>query len=250
MHSYKTEAIVLDSSEIFDTDRSLLLFTYELGKIRARARGVRKPTSRLAGHLLPCLPTFIELAETNGNYLITSALISGQDAAAYPSDALLFQRQAGIIAETVNRLFVDGEAHPEIFDGLMYTMDRLRALCGNSDEPRARLVATEFVVKALAELGYRPQLQQDVVSGQPVGADFLAWSSLLGGIMGEETYRNHSGQGLRITYVQSVVALRQLLRPQFVAERIGMPDEVLNEVCALAYDYLQTVVGQPLRSLA
>ncbi len=49
--TFRTEAIVLRRKDFGEADRILTLFTPELGKIRALAKGIRKPASRKAGHL-------------------------------------------------------------------------------------------------------------------------------------------------------------------------------------------------------
>ncbi|MFQ5886561.1 MAG: DNA repair protein RecO, partial [Anaerolineae bacterium] len=48
---YRAEAIVLRRMNLGEADRLLTLYTPEWGKIRVVAKGVRKPTSRKAGHL-------------------------------------------------------------------------------------------------------------------------------------------------------------------------------------------------------
>jgi len=48
---YKTDAIVLRRSNLGEADKILTLYTPNLGKIRAIAKGVRRPTSKLGGHV-------------------------------------------------------------------------------------------------------------------------------------------------------------------------------------------------------
>ena len=48
---YDTEAIVLRAMPLGEADRLLTLFTPGMGKLKATARGVRKVTSKLGGHL-------------------------------------------------------------------------------------------------------------------------------------------------------------------------------------------------------
>src|SRR5689334_20572083 len=50
-HVYSTEAICLRRTDFGEADRILTLFTPAYGKVRAIAKGVRRTTSRLAGHL-------------------------------------------------------------------------------------------------------------------------------------------------------------------------------------------------------
>ena len=50
---YVTDAIVLSRFDLGEADRVLTLITPEHGKLKAIAKGVRRPTSRLGGSLEP-----------------------------------------------------------------------------------------------------------------------------------------------------------------------------------------------------
>jgi DNA repair protein RecO (recombination protein O) len=250
MRERKTEAVILDTTDIFDADRSLLLFTREFGRLRARARGVRKPTSRLTGHLLHYIPTQLELVENGEWYLVVQAQIVSHYAAAetYPKDALLFSEQAALLAETMNRLFQDHDPHPAIYDGLVYTLDRLRDLCDTENRRKAELGVAEFVFKCLAELGYRPELFHCAATDADLTEDYIGWSSRVGGLLSREGYQM-AEDAFRLSSPKVAVALRQLLRAEFMAERLGMDEEVQAEAVRIIYHYAQTQMGQPLRSL-
>lgn len=254
MREKKTEAIILDSRDIFDADRSLLLFTKNFGKIRARAKGVRRPTSRLTGHLLIYLPTQLELVETGEWYLITQAnLRQSPQGNTYPADSLSFLKQAAILAEAINKLFIEQDSHPVIYDGLSYTLERLNHICATESdeaEQKAALVVAEFLLKALGELGYRPELKHCVVTNKPVSEDFIAWNSRLGGILSQEGFELVFQQGFPVDSSGSIVVLRELMKPSFMAEKLTMSKKVRQEVSRLIYDYLQTQIGLPLKSLS
>ena len=49
--NYQTEAIIIKKIKLGEADRILTLYTPHLGKIRAVAKGVRRPRSKMAGHL-------------------------------------------------------------------------------------------------------------------------------------------------------------------------------------------------------
>lgn len=49
--TYKTEGIILKRTNFGEADRILTIFTKHYGKIRARAPGIRRTTSRKAAHL-------------------------------------------------------------------------------------------------------------------------------------------------------------------------------------------------------
>ena len=62
-HSFGVEAVVLRHSEYGEADRILTLFTRQRGKTRAIVRGVRRVTSRKAGHLEPFTHVKLQLAK-------------------------------------------------------------------------------------------------------------------------------------------------------------------------------------------
>jgi len=248
MRQIKTEAVILDTVDVFDADRSLLLFTEELGKLRARARGVRKPTSRLGGHLLSYLPVRCELVAGASGFLIVQAQLGTAADAVYPDNPLIFLQQASTIAEAVDKLFIDQEPHPEIYGGLTYTMGRLLDRCVQGDLEGIVAIPAEFLLKCLVELGYQPQLYHCVVTGQAITADFTAWSTSLGGVLSEAGYREVADR--QMVQSKSIIALREFAKPTFMAERLNMPDGVAQEVFKLIFEYLQYQIGKPLKSLS
>ena len=252
MRELKVEAVILDAKDIYDADRSLLLFSRELGKVYVRARGVRKPTSRLTGNLLPYLPTQLELVRTGDNLTVVQAQVLVRAGnSIYPENPLLYLKQVQGIAEALNRLFIEREPHPAVYGGLIYVLERLRILYDQSGgEAKARLLVTEYLLKCLVELGYRPQLDTCVATGLPLDPDFLAWSDKLGGTLSETGYRQMDAEGSRLSSKLTVVALREFLKPAFSAERLKVPQEIAEEAGVVARGYLQYQIGAPLRAFA
>lgn len=77
MAEYFTEAIVLDKKEVGDFDGLISLYTKDLGKVVAKARSIRKITSKLAGHLEPLNFVRVRLVEKNG-FQVVDALAPRQ----------------------------------------------------------------------------------------------------------------------------------------------------------------------------
>ena len=50
---YKTEAIIIKRVKLGEADRIITFYTPHLGKLQGVAKGVRKITSKLGGHLEP-----------------------------------------------------------------------------------------------------------------------------------------------------------------------------------------------------
>src|SRR5574341_2449615 len=68
---YKTEAIVLRGRRLGEADRILTLYTPGFGKIDAKAKGVRKTTSRMSGHLQPLTRCVLQLAQGHVSDVLT-----------------------------------------------------------------------------------------------------------------------------------------------------------------------------------
>ena len=75
--TYRTEAIVLRRKDIGEADRILTLFTPGAGKVRAVAKGIRKPRSRKAGHLELFTCAKLLLAVGRDLDIITQAEVCG-----------------------------------------------------------------------------------------------------------------------------------------------------------------------------
>ena len=73
MLEYVSEAVVLDREENGDLDAVSFIFTKKFGRLRAKAKSVRKITSKLASHLEPGNLSQVRLVEKNG-FQITDAL--------------------------------------------------------------------------------------------------------------------------------------------------------------------------------
>src|SRR5438876_10127095 len=50
---YRTPAVVLKRMDLGEADRILTFYSRDIGKLRAVAKGIRRSTSRSAGHLEP-----------------------------------------------------------------------------------------------------------------------------------------------------------------------------------------------------
>ncbi len=73
MQEYVSEAIVLEKKTFGDCDSRYSIFTRRFGKMVAKAKSVRKITSKLAGHLEPGNIVRVRFIEKNG-LQITDAL--------------------------------------------------------------------------------------------------------------------------------------------------------------------------------
>jgi DNA repair protein RecO (recombination protein O) len=152
--NYQTEAIIIKKIKLGEADRILTLYTPHLGKIPAVAKGVRRPRSKMSGHLELLTHSLISLARgknidtVTGVQTINSFLLLKSD--------LKLTSCALYTTELVNQFAAENlENHP-LFQLLLETLHRLQL--GGDNE----LVLRYFELRLLKEVGYRPQLEQCV----------------------------------------------------------------------------------------
>ena len=68
---YKTEAIIVRQRKLGEADRFLTVYTPALGKLDVKAKGVRKMTSRLSGHLQPLTRCMLALVQGHAGDVVT-----------------------------------------------------------------------------------------------------------------------------------------------------------------------------------
>jgi DNA repair protein RecO (recombination protein O) len=165
--SFRVEAVVLRHSDWGEADRLLGLFTLEMGKVRAVAKGVRKLRSRKAGHLEPFTRVSLQLARGRDTLLVTQA----ETVAAYLAlrDEILRATYASYVVELLDRFtYEEGENRP-LYRLLVNTLERLSTGSHNAeasglqnqqvDERRSLDIAVRFYEMRLLDLvGFRPEL--------------------------------------------------------------------------------------------
>ncbi|HEX2324037.1 MAG TPA: DNA repair protein RecO, partial [Chloroflexota bacterium] len=70
---YRTEGVVLRRQDFGEADRIISLYSPQHGKIRAIAKGVRRPRSRLGGHVELFTHVTVLVAQGRNLDLITQA---------------------------------------------------------------------------------------------------------------------------------------------------------------------------------
>lgn len=139
----KTTAIVLNSVPCtVDGARDLELFSIDMGKIFARARGVEKPKAKLAAATQPfCFGEF-SLAERGGRYTITDVYVHDTFfQIAYNLDGFVI---ASSFLEIASKLSLAGENNLELFKLLV---NSLKAIVYDKKNPSVAFI--EFVVQSL-----------------------------------------------------------------------------------------------------
>ncbi len=193
---YKTPAIVLRQRKLGDADKIVTLYTANLGKLDAVAKGVRRVTSRLAGPVEPLSHGSFLLAHGRNLDIITQA----QSIEAFQPlrEDLSRLSRALYAAELVDRFT---EERAENFALYRLLLDTLRRLAQRDD---LDLVLRYFEMALLGQLGYRPELRQCVVCTTALEATANSWAPSAGGVVcprcrpGETALRSLSVNALKV----------------------------------------------------
>ncbi len=219
--SQRVEAVILRHSDWGETDRLLVLFTREKGKIRAIAKGVRRIRSRKGGHLEPFTRSSLQLALGQDFWLVTQA----ETVAFYPAllEDLLRTGYAAYMIELVDRFTMEEGQNIALYSLLADTLRRI------AEEPDPFLAVRYGELRMLELFGFRPELFHCVQCGKAIQAEDQFFSAELGGALCP-----HCGLGLREARPVSVEALkylRHLQRSSYsAAKKAVIPAHIRNEM--------------------
>lgn len=105
MLEFVTEAVVLDKIGQGEQDARVYLYTEELGKISAKAKSLRKITSRLAAHLEPGNLVSARIIDKNGPQVIDALTISRSKVQRESLQALLLLKEAAVESQPDSELW-------------------------------------------------------------------------------------------------------------------------------------------------
>jgi len=232
---------VLAHSQYGEADRILRLFTLRLGKVQAIAKGIRKVTSRKAGHLEPFTRVALLLARGRTFFIVTQA--EALDAYLPLRGDLESLGRAAYVIELVDRFTYEAGENTALYRLTVRTLERLAA--GH----RPALVLRYFEMRLLDVLGFRPQLFECVLCGAEIRPEDQFFSALHGGVV---CPRGHATtQGLRPVSQDALRYLRHFQRSGYPQARRAAPaPEIWREMETLMEHYLTFLLERSLNAPA
>lgn len=174
--SIRTQAIILSRRDFGEADRLLTLLTPSRGKLRAIAKGARKPSARLSGHVELFARSDCLLHQGRNLAILTQAELLEPYLGL--RDDLQRGAYASYAAELLDRFTADDD---EDASGLFALLDDTLARIANFRDPR---LATRFYELALLDLvGFKPELSECVITRLPLSPEAQFFSSDEGGVV-------------------------------------------------------------------
>ncbi|MEE8363104.1 MAG: DNA repair protein RecO [Dehalococcoidia bacterium] len=240
--AFSTEAVVLRHSDLGEADRLLTLLTPARGILRATARGARRPTSKLGGHLDLLCYASLSVHEGRSLHTITQA----DTISAFRE----MRRDIGrlshglYLAELAGGFSVEDAPAPAVFRLLVNALGWLES----ADSPD--LLVRWFELRLLSLTGFRPELYACVECSSALEAEDHVFSPERGGIVCPAC-RGTGSDVLLPAAVPTIKVLRYLDRNDYATVAgLQVDDEERRPVERLLRGHLHAVLDRSPRSAA
>jgi len=239
--NYQTETIIIKKVKLGEADRILTFYTPHLGKIQGVAKGVRRPRSKMAGHLELLTHSTVSLAR--GRNLDTITGSQTIDSFLPLKSDLELTSYALYVIELINQFTADSVENCPLFQLLLETMHRL---CRGSN---SEVVLRSFEMHLLDLVGYRPQLGRCISCRLPLEPVTNYFSPPAGGMLCPGC--SNSQSSVRPISVNAIKVLRWLQGSDLsAAEKLKIDLELSRELEGIMRGYLRYLLEREVKSTA
>ena len=239
--TYTTTGIVLRQYPLGEADRIVVILTPDHGKVRAVAKGVRRPRGKLRGHL--DLTNVVDFSASYGRNLdvVTEAMIQDDHPATRADLARL--SQAMYVCELADLFTEERSPSRRLYNLATTTLSAL------DDAPDLWLLIRWFEQRMLDVTGFRPQLELCVECGDELLPADHVLDLGAGGVLCPKC--RSLGYGRKVAVSQSAMRVLRHLRRSRDADSIGtpkLPERVRDEVERIQSRYISAIVERDIRS--
>lgn len=237
--SLRTEAIILRHNDWGEADRLLVVLTREKGKIRAIAKGVRKLTSRKAGHLEPFTYSHLQFSRGRDFWIVTQA--ETIDTFLNIRENLLLTGYAAYTIELTDRFTFEEQDNRKLF---LFLADTLKRFDTGGDP---FLIVRFFEIRLLDATGYRPQLFRCVECDREIQPEDQYFSAERGGVICPRCPRE--GISILPVSVEVLKYLRHLQRSEWkTVQKVILPSHIRAEMENILQYYVTYLLERKLNS--
>jgi DNA repair protein RecO (recombination protein O) len=238
---YQTEAVVIKKTKLGEADSILTFFTPRLGKIQGFAKSLRKPKSRMAGHLELLTHSAVSFARGRNLDTITGAQTIN---AFLPIKNDLWLTSCGLyVAELVHQFTAEHQEHFAIFQLMLDTLNRL---CQVDNK---ELVLRYFELHLLESAGYRPQLRECIACHKALEPATNYFNPAAGGMLCPDCSLDHPFSSSLSVNAQKVLRLLQG-NDYASASRVKIDGELAREIESVIGLYLKHLLEREVKSAA
>ena len=241
---YRDRGVVLRSIKLGETDRIVTFLTEGRGKVRAVAKGVRKPKSRFGARLEPTTHLNLQLYEGRNLDVVTQ--VETIDANRKLRESYAAFTQAIAMLEAVDHVAQEGEANVPLYRMLAAALRTLAEDPGVRGAPGGCLpaVSAAFFWKLLALEGVSPVLDACARCDETVVDVAATFDVAEGGVL----CRACAGPGAPVVSVGGLALVGRILGGGLRGVLAEPPGPALTEAESLALRALEHHLERRLRS--
>jgi DNA repair protein RecO (recombination protein O) len=214
--SYLCEALTLKKQPLGEADLLVTLYTRDRGKLRAMAKGARRATSKLVGHLEPLTQVSLSLAQGRNLDFITQVQVVGS-LAALKTDLKSIAKGL-YVAELLDGFGAEASPSADLYHLAIETLESIGL------HPDSAWPLRYFELQLLQLSGLMPELHCCVDCRKPLSPGQHRFSPDVGGTLCAEC--NPAGARVRPLSLQALKVLRLLQRgrlAEIVPLRVSSP---------------------------
>ena len=235
MSHLSEEAIVLRTYPYAEADRIVVLLTKNSGKVRAMAKGIRRPKSKFGGRLELGSRVHVVLWRGRSDLGVINQvlLLDGYSTIRKDLDRIT---SAMAVLEVADQLIQDDHEDEQLFSMVANVLSTLNDLSMN-----AELIAPAFFLKALVADGAGPVVEQCVSCSKR--EPLVAFAASEGGMLCDLCRRG------RPVSPQALMLLRRILTGGLRGVLLEPPSPAAGEVATLATEAIEQHLDRRLKTL-
>ncbi len=238
---YRTKGVVLKRIDLGEADKILVLYTYNAGKLRAVAKGVRRPGSRLGGHVDDF--AYADMLLARGRELDVVTQSQTLDSFRRMREDLKRTSLSYYVSELVDSFTEERIENQPLFDLLVST---LRFLAERDD---LSTVVRFFELHLLELVGYRPELTRCLGCRAEIQPEANYFSALRGGILCPACgHHDVSAVPLSLNGLKVLRYLQRLEAPP--AGGLRLDPATRREIESVMRSYVEQLLERALKSTA
>ena len=241
---YKYTGIILGKKDVGETDRIYTIYTFEMGKIRVLAKGVRRAKAKLAGYLEPITQAEIFIAKTKGLGKITGSIVGNNFV--HIKSSIESMKQVFYVFRLLEKIITEQSQDENVSNLLkdyLETMEELSAEENLKNENKKNILTLGFLFKFLSELGYQMEVGKCIRCGKKLVSSENYFSAKRGGVLCLDCSPREN-QKIKIND-ESIKFIRIFLKNKLTSLiKIDATTKDINRLRIIFSDFLGWVFGE------